>query len=318
MFPRFPELRRLEWTDRDAVTRFVGSLSSSHSDVSFIGVWAYDLDHEIEIGELHGNLVIKLIDYFTHLPVYSFVGRGDPDRTALALLDLAGAIGERRLGMVHEDCAAGLDPTRFQLTEEPDQADYLYSVDRLAELAGPEYTKARREISGFGRKHAALVTRPIDITSGELRPAILELATRCDAEKPAGQACSGTAACDPGIGLARARGALARLLGADVHADEFPAIGVFDGDHLVGYRILEIMRDGTAMSHFQAAPKRYSGIHHHLMREGARALRARGVALLNEEQDLGLPGLRFFKRSFRPIAMVKKFSVTDRAGDRVP
>ena len=120
------------------------------------------------------------------------------------------------------------------------------------------------------------------------------------------------------VGLARARGALARLLGADVHADEFPAIGVFDGDDLVGYRILEIMRDRTAMSHFQAAPKRYCGIHHHLMREGARALRARGVALLNEEQDLGLPGLRFFKRSLRPIAMVRKFSVTGRAGDQVP
>jgi len=298
----------MTWQDRELVQRYASTMSASHSDVNFIGAWAYDLGGEIELGELHGNLALKLIDYVTHEPIYTFIGRGDANATAAALLEVAATVGAPRLGVVHQDCAALLDRSRFDVVEQRDHADYLCSIDRLAALEGGTYKRLREQIAGFRLKHPQLVSGPLDITARATQAAIIELVAECDREQLVQHAAPAEA--DEAIGRAHARAALAKLLGAGVRAADFPAIGVFDRDRLVACRVQEVLPGGQAMSHFQAGRHVYLGIHRYVVHEAACALRRCQVSIINEEQDLGIPGLRFFKQALRPIAMTHKFSVT--------
>ena len=47
--------------------------------------------------------------------------------------------------------ASALDPARFRLSPDPDNDDYVYGVQQLAELAGRRYSKKRNHIAQFLR-----------------------------------------------------------------------------------------------------------------------------------------------------------------------
>jgi hypothetical protein len=90
------------------------------------------------------------------------------------------------------------------------------------------------------------------------------------------------------------------------------AIGIYVDRVMVAFHIYELVGRGWAVGHFTKAVREPAGASLYGWLEVARSLRLAGVHTLNYEQDLGIPGLRDFKRRLRPIGFLRKFSIAQR------
>jgi hypothetical protein len=292
--PEFPRSKPLEIDDRPAIEACTHRLPCS-SDHNFTSVWMWDVCDATRVSRLGENLVIQLPDYQTHQPLTTLVGDDDVAWAAEMVL----ASGVERLQLVPEFVTAQLPSTRFVVEPERDQHDYVYSVERLAEFAGSTFAKLRQQANRCVREIGErLAVAPI----ADVR-LLLEIFDRW----------TGTRGKDD-QDVRDERAAVQRLVSAwddlDVHA-----IGLYDGDELIGAEIHEFL-PGSAIGHFLKADARYCGIFPLLQRVTAQHLAASEVRELNLEQDLGLPGLRASKLRYRPVRFVSKFQVRMRCDSR--
>lgn len=95
------------------------------------------------------------------------------------------------------------------------------------------------------------------------------------------------------------------------HASRFSiqGFGITIDQQLRAYAIAETLDDSWGITHFWKADIRYSGIYAYLLHRMACKLSEQGVERLNFEQDLGLEGLRAFKRSLSPVGYLRKYTV---------
>ena len=91
------------------------------------------------------------------------------------------------------------------------------------------------------------------------------------------------------------------------------ALALLDGDLLVGFIILENLHaHGWAVGHFQKTDPSYPETSSRLLHELGRQLHSRGLRIFNAEQDLGIPGLRYYKCSLQPRGFLKKYIIGER------
>jgi hypothetical protein len=94
--------------------------------------------------------------------------------------------------------------------------------------------------------------------------------------------------------------------------DQLSACGFYDGERLVAFSVWEGLRGGEyVLIHFQKADRAYSGLSSWQAHELGRLLLSRGFRLINFEQDLGIPGLREYKRSLQPSRYLRKYAIAD-------
>ena len=80
------------------------------------------------------------------------------------------------------------------------------------------------------------------------------------------------------------------------------AISLYFDDNLIGFTVYEVLSEEYAVAHFSKGNTKYhSGIYDVLIWEEAKILHAEGIKYYDFEQDLGIPGLRFSKESYKPI-----------------
>jgi hypothetical protein len=84
-----------------------------------------------------------------------------------------------------------------------------------------------------------------------------------------------------------------------IHVDGQPA----------GFSVHEPISKHYALSHFHKTLSHFRNIDVFLTNYAAQDLLARGYKYVNWEQDLGVPGLKKSKQSYRPLKMLKKYSV---------
>ena len=89
------------------------------------------------------------------------------------------------------------------------------------------------------------------------------------------------------------------------------AYGLEIDRQLKAFIICEIVDQDWAIGHFWKADISYSGIYSYLMHYTSEVLTQLGISKMNIQQDLGLEGLRRFKNFMRPIARLKKYTITD-------
>lgn len=95
--------------------------------------------------------------------------------------------------------------------------------------------------------------------------------------------------------------------------DNFAVYNFFGGilrvdGKIVGISMGEIVRD-TMFVHIEKAEVQYSGVYQKLVNCFAREFQTDGVKFINREEDVGDPGLRKSKLSYRPLKLLEKYSV---------
>lgn len=295
----FPHFKKLHLSDRAQIEE-ITSKFDNYSDFNFVSLWSWNTDNEIEGSILDGKLIIKFSDYITNEPLYSIIGEGEADE-ALRLIDkLAAEKGiDQRIRLLPEEVVKSIkNVDDFEIEEDPDNFDYILSVEEFSELKGNNYESKRRSVNKFSASYPHVTASPIDISDEGTQKQIIELSKLWSELK--------------GHELEEAQNELKAIERLLQYSYIFPAegVGLYDDGKLVGFSIDEIMPDGiNALGHFQKADSRYKGIFTYLQRENLAALKKRGVKWINIEQDLGLESLRQAKVQLRPKKFLKKYTV---------
>jgi uncharacterized protein len=140
----------------------------------------------------------------------------------------------------------------------------------------------------------------LDLNSSRIResiPRVLELWQRCKRKS------------DDDVAIEFA--AIERCFGHLRHDNLF-SLGLFLEDTIIGFCVLELIHDGFVMGHFLKTDPEYEHASDVLLAEAMKASDARGYRHFNCQQDLGVPGLRTWKQSWRPTGLLRKYSVARR------
>ncbi len=300
MIPEFPHFKKLELRDRVDIEAITNKYPP-YSDFNFISMWCWDTKGEMRVSQLHGNLVLKLNDYVTDKLFYSFLGNKNTDETAMKIISLSAKenLGQE-LRLVPEISAVSLDGQGFSKIEDRNNFDYVYNTDSLSVYKNGEYSTKRNLVNRLLKKYTGIESRIIDLTDKNNEVVILSLSQTWENNKSTKQ---------KSIDFKNEEIAIRRLFALD-QMDSLFCVGVYLENKLVAFSINETLSSEYGLSHFAKADDLSAGLYAYLMRETAKEMVARGKVLLDYEQDLGIPELRYSKISFRPKEYLKKYLIT--------
>lgn len=296
-FPLWPTWRSWSLEDRPMIDALLTQLDAPYSDVSFSSCYAWDVGGEAAWTTINGNLILRMPDYATRESIYVLAGMKDPAGAAIALLD-GGHCTELKLV---PECVADLcrSEPRLAVLASPENDDYVYDVSRHQSLEGAPYKSQRAQRNRFRRAYPDYqVIRDCGAAIGmpAVRDSLLALFDDW--------ACTSNPTEDP----TTERRALARLLDAAEHF-ELSLVRIVVDDRLIAFSLDEVLPNGWALGCFMKADRAVREPYVEVTVQSAAGFAARGVHLLNNEQDLGLPGLRESKRRWQPVRMLHKYSI---------
>lgn len=175
-----------------------------------------------------------------------------------------------------------------------DNADYLYRAEDLKYFRGKKLSGPRNHVNKFLKTYSNWVFEPITQAS---IPAVQEFLHRYASRWPK-----------------TAQSFHEDIAKTHEILDHFSMYGLLGGmllvdGQVVGFSLGEILGD-TLYTHIEKADREYDGCYQMLVAQFAQHYATDGVEFINREDDTGDPGLRASKLSYRPIALLEKFSVT--------
>ena len=188
-------------------------------------------------------------------------------------------------------------PGQFTFTADRDGYDYLYEIDRLADLGGKRLHAKRNHINRFMENNPSWTYEEITPESlGECLAMDKEWYRRSLARE--GEAEERDLG-DEGVALRQAM-------------EHYQALGLEGGlirvyGEVVAFTMGDLLNSDTYDVHFEKAYGELQGAYAMINREFARWVRGRhpNVRYLNREDDMGVEGLRKAKESYYPDQMVE-------------
>ena len=269
-----------------------------YSDFNFTSLFSWNTAGSVATCMLNGNLVIRFEDYVTGKPFYSFLGTNDASGTSATLLAHMEKEGIRpEIKLLPSSSLGNIHPEKFLVTEDPDNHDYVLSIERLLTFSGSRLKPNRNLVTRFLKSYAS-ETRTLDLSDPSMCKTLTDFFLEWARRKnlPESHTKNEFRAMSRALELSTTRA----LIG----------LGVYVDGALVGFTISERLHGAYGMLHFEKAdPTRCVGIYQFLMRETAKILAVTGCELLNYQQDLGLQGLKTCKRGFHPSHYLRKYRV---------
>lgn len=279
---------------KELIDSFLKELDTENSELTFTNLFMWRKSYNVRFTVASGCLVI--ISRYKNQPYTVYFPIGDENKKE-ALEKIISAIGKKnyqlRLSDTSEfDALNSFYPSKYELHEDSDSFDYIYSIADLTSLLGKKYHSKRNFInrfeSSYNYTYAALT--PHD------REECMCLFEKWYAEKT-----------DDIPGLSESYEAVRELLKNWEALDITGGCIRIDGD-MVAFSFGEILnkKTKTAVIHLEHADTSYSGAFpminkYFLMNEWQDCL------FVNREEDMGLEGLRKAKQSYYPCRMAKKY-----------
>ena len=186
-------------------------------------------------------------------------------------------------------------PQAFSYHSNRDSFDYVYDIDRLAELHGKKLQAKRNHCNRFEEAYPDYRVLPL---TKELLPRCVAFAERWYARH---------AQENPDVDYTGEQAALSKAFS---YFDELHMVGILletsDGD--VAFSMGNRIREDTFDVNFEKALAQVNGAYPLVNREFARRIRAAcpEIRFLNREDDMGLAGLRRAKESYFPDLLLEK------------
>lgn len=168
--------------------------------------------------------------------------------------------------------------------------DYLYSAKELSLLAGKKYKSKRNFVNSFQKKYSYEV-KPIDEFNEKEDLELLDFWAKASEED-----------------IHSFSGEKEAIIQALRHFKSLKLTGlVLVVDHRVaGITVGSFGRD-TFITHFEKVKYQYAGASQMINYLLANYVKNK-ASYINREEDLGIPGLRQAKLSYRPIRLIKSFT----------
>lgn len=291
-----------EPSDKSWVDELLRAGNERGCEYNFTNLYAWSGPYAQRIARLDGRL-LTLVSGVAG-PCYLWpVGSGDIKPALEALWADARERGEPfRLACLTGDHVAELEalwPGGFLSEPDRDGFDYLYEIDRLADLGGKKLHAKRNHINRFVEQNPTW-------TYEEITPASLPDCRYMDEEwyrrsREREGAEEEKDLGDEGMALRAAM-------------DHFEALGLEGGlirlfGEVVAFTIGDRLSSDTYNAHFEKAYGELQGAYAIINREFAAWVRAKHpeVRYINREDDMGVEGLRKAKESYYPDLMVEKY-----------
>lgn len=182
-----------------------------------------------------------------------------------------------------------LFPARVHAEESPDDFDYLYRSEDLADLPGKAYHSKKNHIAAFSRAH----DWSFELLSPDNAEEMLQLSLAWCREKGG---CSHSLDAEQcAIRRVLRKPEAFSLSGGLVRVEGKPV--AFTLGSPINERVFDI--------HVEKALSDYAGAYAVINREYAKTLTQ--YPFLNRENDMGIEGLRRAKQSYRPTILLKKY-----------
>ncbi len=272
MIPAFPTFKPLEATDQQEVESYVAGFAP-YSNFNFVSLLTYDVASSVRLSFLNGNLVVQMRDYLTQDRFYTFIGKSQVGKTALALLELARA--ERvanALRLVPAETIEALNGSSagaLQVTPDPASFDYIHSVTELVALGSSQLARKRRTVRTFIRNHSGCRVALLDPGAEQSLEAARAVVSGWGESKKRSRE-----------DVAVEAQAIDRCftLGVDLR---LTIVGAWIGDRLAGFTVNETLGAGYYMGHFGKALPEFRGLSDFLEHETAKVMKEFGCTLMN-------------------------------------
>ncbi|MBQ3000366.1 MAG: DUF2156 domain-containing protein [Oscillospiraceae bacterium] len=237
---------------------------------------------------------------FNRRSVYLFpVGPGDRKAALDAIIRDAADRGIpcRLTGLLEEDCALveRLYPGKFRFHNDRDGYDYVYDINGLSELRGKKYQKKRNHLNRFLALYPDCRGEPI---TEENAPVVSAMVEKWYALRQQD---------DPAADYHMEKAALRKAMEKRVPL-QLEGYCLFVNGECVAMSLASSLSETVFDVHFEKALEKTEGAYTAINYYFSRYLREKygAVKYLNREDDMGIPGLRHAKLSYRPDRMVKK------------
>ena len=287
--PVYPDFKSVALEDRGAVKEYLDRVLPGTCELNFANIFIWRKSEHPRLTLVNGNLCL-LVEPDFEAP-YFLPPAGDFRllETVETCLSLA-----PRLSRVPEDFVRKLGGA-FEAVEDPDNFDYIYLRQDLAELRGKKYDGKRNRIrkfeSTYGHACERLKTGHVDDCRRLLESWFTEKGNHEPYLRAEKEAIHEALSFFGPLGL---KGAVARV---DGRVEAFT----------IGMRLT----DDMAVVQIEIANPAFVGLAQWINREFIRREWS-GFRFVNREQDMGVPGLRKAKQSYKPCRLVKKSNVTPR------
>lgn len=296
--PEYPKFKQIESIDGYILQKFTKSFLpySDFTLTSLLG-WGNDKHHSL-ISTYNGNVVVKFLDNLGKETICSTLGRYKLEETIEGLLE-----SERMLKYIPEFVIFNIPITarkKYNVIPDRDNFDYIYTNWQTVNLDSAVMHERKIEVDKFLAQKKDLFVRLINLSDLTLRGQVtdfyrkwLRAKTRKEANKS--------------------------LELEFNHFDSFIrnlelfnyfCVTVYINQELVGFSITEIVNPNYAMTTFSKSRHDIRGLSKYLMFISARECTRRAISYINLEPDLGIPGLRRSKMSWKPIRFLKKYTIT--------
>lgn len=295
--PKFPEFTELTLNHQSILKQYTLQFPP-YSDYTFSSLWCWNLDNSCRLSDLNDNLVILFADYLTQQSFISFLGNHSINETVGTLLEAIKQFDcSPHLQLIpdHNFTKIALDK-RYKLIQDIDGQDYVYDLDDLAQMAGRKYQAHRNFINRFTNNYQWHVEL-LDLRQPQTWHEINNLLKVWITDKTA-----------QGIDVSNDLQAVTRL-SYILDQIDLTIVGLYVSKQLVGYTINEHNQHNYATNLFEHADTSYVGVFRVLKQQTAIKLLDKGYKYWSHQQDLGIPGLRRSKQSYRPKFYLKKWSI---------
>lgn len=287
------DFRRPVMADKESVTGYLRQKRSRSCEATFGNMLLWARFYDLRIAVVEGMLVEGTFadGVSFHYPY----GAGDAGKCIRTLMEWCADHDQefRMYGVTPEEFAEleRLFPDQFEITYNPDVADYVYESEKLISLSGKKYHGKKNHINKFKKLYPDWSYESLN---GENTEEAFQLLLQwrklngCndDAEKNAESCVSAN---------------YLRLF------EELDVCGgiLKVGGQTVGFTVGEQVCDDTMVVHIEKALTEYEGAYTILNQQFAEH-ECRELAYINREEDTGDEGLRKAKLSYRPVFMVEK------------
>lgn len=270
-------------------------------EYSFTNLLVWGAAYDQRIADVEGFLVVRVRGSLGYGYLWP-AGEGALDRVLSLLEADAGERGEAfRLVCITPEQVQELErlrPGQFDVFPDRNGFDYLYDIDKLADLGGRKLHSKRNHCTRFQDNNPTWIYE--DMTPEALEECLDmdEQWDRLSREREGAQEAED---------MTNERKAL--LLSAKYFKElklEGGLLRVFG--EVVAFTMGDLLSRDTFDVHFEKAYSELQGAYPMINREFARRVRERHpeVRYLNREDDMGLEGLRRAKESYYPDLMVEK------------
>lgn len=283
MIPIYPKSTEITMDLRPLLHPLFQTLTDGISEFAFANIYLFREVHNYRISKLDENLFVILgrdkDKPFFMLPF------GLPEKSMLEVLFQ----NHSSMKAATQNQLKTLEELGYSSIEDRDNFDYIYSREELVELAGRKYHKKKNLVNAF-----------INNYNYEGKPLLEEYITEAIQILEAWRAGRDSPGDYKANKEALEKSEALQLCGGIYYVEGEPAAFTL-GEELGGGESFVI--------HFEKALGKFKGIYQFVSQCFASILPEK-YKYINREQDLGDPGLRQAKQSYRPMGFVKKFRVT--------